>query len=111
MDSCCNSEALNLVTTGGSPVDPDIKVRIETAFGLITEERVRDAELESIRALICEATTNVLDQDHSRKIAETIERADNRRLPAPARVPEAIRQIGKAVAEALVKIVEQAERD
>jgi len=28
------SPALNLVTTGGSPVDPDIKVRIETAFGI-----------------------------------------------------------------------------
>lgn len=73
-----------------------IGAKIKTGFGLISDERVQDAELASIRGLISDATASVLSADFSKRVREYVERGESRTLADASDKAEAIRQIGKA---------------
>ena len=71
-------------------------IRISTDFGLITDERMQQAELAAVQGAITDATTAVLREDFSKRVIEFVERGQARRLPGGDR-PELIRQIGQSI--------------
>lgn len=74
-----------------------VGARIKTAFGLISDERIQQAEQASIAGLISDATRQVMSADFGDKVRQHLERSQSRRLAGVGDLSETIRQVGKSV--------------
>lgn len=69
-----------------------VGAKIKTGFGVVTDERIQEAELASIQGMIQEATQKVLSKNFADDVREYVERGESRRLDVSDK-PEAIRQV------------------
>jgi len=70
--------------------------RIETDFGRVFEDRIKDVELASIKSAVVDATRLTCEARHLPKVRETLEASFTRELPAGKEAPF-IRQVAKRV--------------